>query len=322
MTGRIHILLAAVLIAVSCTVEPMPETTDMIPLELCTSSADPVKGLAMLDKEAIKSQRFGLFAYTETGMSWLRNNEMVFSRSENGLDYWESEEAAYWPLGARLDIFAYAPYQDGLTVTSYENGIPVLTVTPSSDVREQVDFCIAAPQFGKAARDAVHVAFEHTLTRVRFYINVSEGTPSGKRYKLSELTLSGVAASNTIKYSAAAGQTFTWSEIAQTDPLEGAYTLTDDMLTDDYLILENSLTDEEGFDRYTYVNNPVEGGLYLLPQSMTVAAKVGLSVDVYTEIEDTWQKEATLSPIQISLPEGSEWKAGGTVSYTFTVTIP
>ena len=340
------IFIVAMLCIVSCTEEsdvfvPVPDTS--APIEFI-STDNPTKGLDEINYDRIKNDdcKFGLFAFwnqegkrfsNENGKSslYLENRNMEYIDSEGKKNRWRCSPAAYWPFHTWLNFFAYAPYQSTETQhpfvlfpsEDYVCGMPRLRFTPPQNVTFQPDFCVSVPCLDVSAADgSVLMAFHHTLTRVRFYINLKGYKAPEYKYCITDLTIKGVASSNILTYKEDKEKPYEWDTIEASAPKTGTYHLSsaESQLTSTPLIFTNELGSEvTGLDRYTYANELVNGRLYLLPQKLTSEAKIEVVISVFKT--GSSELVSMLPPFELALPASTEWEEQKTVSYLMTINI-
>ena len=340
------IFIVAMLCIVSCTEEsdvfvPVPDTS--APIEFI-STDNPTKGLDEINYDRIKNDdcKFGLFAFwneegkrfsNENGKSslYLENRNMEYIDSEGKKNRWRCSPAAYWPFHTWLNFFAYAPYQSAETQhpfvlfpsEDYVGGMPRLRFTPPQHVTFQPDFCVSVPCLDVSAADgSVLMAFHHTLTRVRFYINLKGYKAPEYKYCITDLTIKGVASSNILTYKEDKVKPYEWDAIEASAPKTGTYHLSsaESQLTSAPLIFTNELGSEvTGLDRYTYANELVNGRLYLLPQKLTSEAKIEVVISVFKN--GSSELVSMLPPFELALPAATEWEEQKTVSYLMTINI-
>lgn len=339
----------AALLFISCGKEPGPElsrSATLQPIDFTVGAVQESKGTGEINTSSIKTQHFGVFAYrndlgdsfcstTSLPESYLENTDVQFDRNEGGVDYWKCSPAAYWPLASCLSFFAYAPYQANVTQEAgapapmvlfpsedYTGGMPRLRFTPAADVSEQVDFCVASPLLDwSAAKGNVSMVFEHALTRVRFYMNIDGAGQAGYQYRVTSLAIRGLVSTNVLTYSASGGKSFVWDEAAGTAMSDGEYTLSASMLTEDPVKFISDLTTETGTDRYTHLNSPSEGHMFLLPQTLGPAVEVDVEVSLYAP-DGTGYVFYSVLPVKTFVIPSDTWDAGETVSYMITFELP
>ena len=347
-------IIAASLCFVSCNKQEdisVPQTDGSAPIVL-TSYDMQSKGLDDLNYESIKTARFGLFAYWNMkgerfdGIDnpfnlYLDNSDVQYVESEGSINYWKCSPSAYWPFNSWLNFFAYAPYQSKVRKDTgdktdptvqfpsedYVKGMPRLRYTVPENVTWQPDFCVAAPVFDRSASDGnIHIEFFHTLTRVRFYVNLSGEKPDNYEYFISDLTIKGVVGSNILTYSDNPEKPYIWDRINPENPKTASYNLSPSgeylQLTTLPLKFENLLDPSvTGLDRYSYVNEMANGRLYLLPQEITEEATVEVSLAIYKNIAGSLSLVTILPPYEFHLPVNVPWKDAKTVSYLMTLDI-
>lgn len=340
------IFTVAMLCIVSCKKEihtfvPVPDTSS--PIEFI-STDNPTKGLDEINYDRIKDDKykFGLYAFwneegkrfsneNDKSSLYLENRNMEYIDSEGKKNRWRCSPAAYWPFHTWLNFFAYAPYQSAETQhpfvlfpsEDYVGGMPRLRFTPPQNVTFQPDFCVSVPCLDVSAADgSVLMAFHHTLTRVRFYINLKGYKAPEYKYCITDLTIKGVASSNILTYKEDKEKPYEWDTIEASAPKTGTYHLSsaESQLTSAPLIFTNELGSEvTGLDRYTYANELVNGRLYLLPQKLTSEAKIEVVISVFKN--ETSELISMLPPFELALPAATEWEEQKTVSYLMTINI-
>lgn len=300
------------------------------------------KGAGEITAASLRSKSFGLFAWwcaedsyfsgISSGSLYLDNMEMSYVETTLSGDRWECSEESYWPLGCKLSFFAYAPYLDCdgpvLTLPNGESG-PLLrgTFGQLTAVEDQVDLCVAAPVYDRTSSQGdIPMVFNHALTKVMFYINVS-GIPDEETdfvYRVESLTLNNVVGENVFTYGNAT-KGFRWNDLPRTDVSSrtASYTLTraGGHLVDTPLTHVDDLTTEEGLGRYLCVNGTSDGYLYMLPQPMTGSSTVTVTIWGYSVDGGVLTHETSLSPFTLTLPEETVWGAGDCVAYSATIDI-
>ena len=347
-------IIAAFLCFMSCSKEqgvsaPVPDSSSPIVL----ASTDVLtKGLDELNYERIREKHFGIFAYwNEEGETfdeinnpvnpYLVNSDVEYVESVGHTNYWKCSPAAYWPFHCWLNFFAYAPYQAKVRKDSgdtenptvlfpsedYVKGMPRLRFTVPENVTWQPDFCVATPRFDCSSADGnIHMEFFHTLSRIRFYINLTGDKPTEYEYRISELTIKGIAGSNILTYSDNPARPYVWDKIKPEDPKSAVYHLSSSgeslHLTTLPLKFDNLLGPEvEGLDRYSYVNELANGRLYLLPQDITAEARIEVGLSIFRNVDGKTSLVTLLPPYELSLPTNVAWQPAKTISYLMTLDI-
>lgn len=335
---------AVLLAALACSCDKRSE--DTTPREICVlsqgSGAAPTKGSGELTTESLRSRSFGLFGYyrdagdffegVDEAYRLVDNATMSFVETTAGGDRWVCDPTVYWPLGCTMTFFAYAPHLDSagdiLTLPNADGHLMLRgTYAVPSDPKEQPDFCLSAPVLDwKVSQGDVPVAFQHTLTRVRFYFNLKGLPYEGDYhvYRVKELTIEGLVGTNKFTFGGTNG--WSWDDLPRnamglrTD----AYSMSIEDGTLDAVDLPYSWdrASESGLARYECVNLSEDAALYLLPQPLTSAASVSLQLAAYmddgtgTWVEDT---RAAIDPMTVSVPEATVWRSGDTVCYSASI---
>lgn len=342
---RILVMVLTLCVVDSCSKEPFSRVKcdRTRPLGVTAWMDEGVtKGAGEITTASLRSRGFGLFAWwchedtyfsgITGGSLYLDNMEMSFIESTLSGDRWECSTESYWPLGCKLSFFAYAPYLDCtgpvLTLPNGSSGpMPRGTFEQLSAPEEQIDLCIAAPVYDRlSSQGDVPMVFNHALTKVMFYFNIS-GIPDEEDdfvYRVESLTLNNVVGENDFTYGNAS-KGFRWNDLPRTDlsSRTASYTLTRAAgnLVDLPLIHVDDLTSETGLDRYVCVNDLPEGFLYLLPQPMTGGSTVTVTIWGYSVEAGNLVHRTSLSPFTLTLPEETVWDAGDRVAYSATLDI-
>lgn len=314
---------------------------ERVPIELVTSPSG-TKGLGNVTTESLRSDTFGVFGfYRDAGDVFdgvdvphrlLDNARMGFIETKSGGDRWRVDPVVYWPLGCSMTFFAYAPYMSHtgpvLTLPN-DDGNPMLrgTFSVPSDPKAQPDFCLSAPVMDwTVSQGDVPVEFEHTLTRVKFYFNLTGSPYEGdyRVYRVKSLSLDGVVGTNKFTYGGTNG--WSWDDLPRNNMAlrTASYdlSLAEGTLNGVDLPYEWDRSAQSGLAKYECVNEDPDGVLYLLPQPVTTAASVTVQVAAYMDdgtgnwVEDT---RAEIDPLTVPLPEATVWHAGETVCYSATI---
>ena len=300
------------------------------------------KGGTPVTDASLRTSHMGLYAYwTPTGdyfsggdptYLYLKNREVIYSNTEGGIDYWVCTPTAYWPLGANLTFFGYAPYMANHTeVLDFPlagSGMPRGHFRQRTAVDNQMDLCLSAPVYD-TPRDieTVDLSLSHALTKVLFYFNLSSGKydGGGTAFMIKSMTLSEVVGENTFTFGGSTG--YTWDNLPRSDlsSRTASYTLSiaDGTLSYTPLPYAEDRESETGLDKFECVNGEDAGVLYLLPQPMTGISKVTVVVSAYNwnAVDSEWieDENGQMDPIEIYLPEMTVWKKGKTVAYSASV---
>ena len=343
--AAVPLLIVACGLVLSCAKTPVLLEADIersIEVFSVMDGVSATKGAGEITTASLRSRSFGLFAWwtssstyfsgISVGSLYLDNMEMDFVESTISGDRWTCSTPTFWPIGCNLTFFAYAPYLDcDGAMLSLPNGesslLPRGTFTQDTDVREQVDLCLAAPVYDRSSSAGdVPMAFTHALSKVLFYVNI-EGTPDEEEdfvYRVESLSVNDVVGSNTFTYGNS-NVGYRWDDIPRSDlaSRDTDYFLTraNGELVDDILIHVDDLTSETSLDRYVCVNGTSDGYLYLLPQPMTGASTVEMVIYGYSVEGGNLVHKTTLDPFVLRLPEETVWSQGSVVAYAATLDI-
>lgn len=331
---------------------PVPDMS--APIEWTVTTEVQAKGLDYMDNSdrGILSQRFGVFGYWNNPDSpvndpynmvysspFIKNSEMEYTVLEGGTYSWSCKPKAYWPYQGSATFFAYAPYQKNMQpyedsngnnvepmlrfpAADYESGLLRASFSPSTRVTNQADFCIACPQFDKTKENGpINLLFKHTLTRLRFYVNIKGTKEANSEYLVSDFTLSGIMGTNTFTYQNNADMPFKWDEATDATKYKGSYQLTHSgsQLTSSWVKFKSESAGDPSIDDYTFINELDNGRLYLLPQTLTENAKVEFSISIYKSSGENYVLSSVLPPTTIFLPTTTSWEVGKTISYLITL---
>ena len=338
--------LALVCLAVwSCSVSPVGEdvalprpSEERISWASLMSDGPSTKGALAIDATGIRTGGIGILSYwTPQGRMfegagdqyvYLLNRLVEYDETVSDIDYWTCNPAAYWPLASTLTFFAYAPYMDAdpcFTMPLSYSGMPRGRFTQKSSASDQVDLCLAAPSYDRSSHTgAVPLSFTHALTKVLVYVNIEGRRGDGLSYRVSSLSLNNLVGSNAFTYGSGL-YGYTWDELPRSSAALRNTSYTETLaageLSASALPHVDDLTTETGLDRFLCVNGAVEGQLLLLPQPMTTAATLSVTLTSYTVSGDVWTPVETSSPVVVRLPESTVWEAGRQVAYSLTVDV-
>jgi uncharacterized protein (TIGR02145 family) len=91
--------------------------------------------------------------------------------------FYDNNGKAYYPKGAKCNIFSYFPYQEeGVKSKSYEMAVSVKTDQSADDDYNESDFRTAEVSNVEADESPVDLTYEHRFSRVNFKINVTDDT--------------------------------------------------------------------------------------------------------------------------------------------------
>ena len=334
---------------------PVPDMS--APIEFSEQIAEPqTKGLDPITDPVygIYQQHFGIYSWwnpieevfdelNNPANIYQSNNDVQFVENiSSSIRKWKCNPTAYWPFACNLSFFAYAPYQhtepymvgDELMQpelvfpsNDYTQGMPRATYTPRTRVRNQVDFCLAPPVFDREpSNEPIHFAFQHALTRILLYVNVVGTRLPYTQYRITDAIISNVVGTNTFTYvdnsSDPSIPPFVWDPVTSSTPHDGEYhlTYTNTELNSSWVKFVSDLTTETGTDRYTWINAPDPGRLYLLPQELSDAT-LELAISTYRESGGSYTLSSILPPFRMTIPTAQSWEAGKAVAYLVTLDL-
>lgn len=349
ITGhRLCYMFITLLSAVACRKEdiaynPVPDTSAPISFSTFIVSS---KGLDPIENASLPAKGFGVYAY------WVPAGESIGDSYKDNLyinnvkaikdgDLWKCSPTCYWPVANDACFFAYAPYMENPsagsedpTATSLtfpldsfsEDGMPKGTFTQTTNVTNQVDLCLAAPQLNlNSSSGSVPIKLDHALSNLKFYIRIKGTKKDGTEYKVEEMQISGLIGSNSFSFlrsPAENGKAFAWDAPGESTSYDASYLLKDSG-TPSHISTGSWIkysTEAATTDNSTLINDLNNGRLYLLPQTLTSNAKLTLTLALYKQASgsSTFTKLSSLQPFTIDLPS-MEWKPAQTVSYYLTL---
>lgn len=264
----------------------------------------------------------------------------------------------YWPLDGTLSFFCYAPYRDGTDadivpegpvtnagiisrLPGYLPGSPLIRVTPSTSVSDQVDF-LAAPAILNLSRADASGTFpldfsQHRMTQVEFWFaykgtlqNDPSQTQTFEQARVSSIEIRNVVGSKYCYFSEAPDRTMgcAWSEnVSPADPADGSAALPQttyrlvsatggELKTGLYASLEDI---EEG-GVYRFINDTPTGHLFLLPQTLPADAQLVINYAILNLYAGTRVSEVvTLNLADCAV---KAWPEGKVVRYMITLALP
>ena len=322
---------------------PVMDTSAPISFTTDTFSS---KGVDPIDENTLPIQNFGVYGYwvpssDDFGSAHKDNLYINNIKAVKGEDsIWRGETVCYWPVMQNVCFFAYAPYfksdlaeaasPDAFNFqfpleTFSDEGMPRGTFTQSGNVVSQVDLCLGKPQVLNASIGAVPIQLEHALCNLKFYIRINGAQKEGTEYKVEELQINGLLASNSFSFrrNPAEGEMpFVWDTPAGDASYSASCQLTNysspsHISSGSYIKYSSG---EATASNSTLINDQINGQLYLLPQMLTENANLIITLAMYKKnnASDTYSKISSIHPITVSL-SGKEWKPGQTVSYYLTM---
>lgn len=313
--------------------------------QLRTKGQDP-----LVSREALAAKDFSVSAwYCPEGTSFKQPGTPVAYFSDQRFGYmdplWQgvsrsgatlSAQPVYWPLDGTLSFFCFAPYEGGAvikgpvtdpavaaTLPGYLPGSPLLEVTPSTNVADQVDVLCAPPILDRSRLEddgKLQLDFStHRMTRVEFwfaYKGELQSDPSITQ-TFEQVRVTGIEIKDVVgsKYLYYTEDNCRWSgDLSKADYLLSG---TDNSLRTG---LSASLEDIEEGGSYFCVNDVPAGRLYLLPQSLPADATLMIHyaiVNLYagTRLTETVSWKLTAGTV-------TEWPEGKVVRYLITLDLP
>lgn len=344
--SRFIAVLLAVAAAVSCDKEqavvPVEDGKDLIGFSVDCRDAVSTKGTAQVTLAGLRTRGFGVSAWwrkdgeffgsVDDDHLYFLNHAVSFLSNAGTSDDWVMNPAEYWPLGSSLSFFAYAPYFDSSDPTlvfpapdtqSMPRGRFTQKVSPSA----QVDFCLAAPSLDRKADGGnVPVTFNHALTKVLLYVNVT-GVPAdvpNLKYRLESVRWNGLVGVNSFTFGGSTNG-FRWDPLPRGDVSKRTASYVETMaageLSDQALPAIGYHDHPATLDKYLLVNGSEKGVLYMLPQPVTSAGSVEFNLKGYTVSGGTWTPYESREPISVKLPVETVWEPGKVVAYTVTLDV-
>ena len=225
-------------------------------------------------------------------LAWAYQDEWSDTQEPNYIDnakatadgtYYGFNPPYFWPGDAyKMAFFAYAPYDEDETIFSKKEGIPTLTYSVPTDIKEQKDLlaCWRKDVDGNK-RDTVKLSFSHLCTAVKF--KVGEGLENA----ITSISIKNVYGSGT--YSVADAK---WTTNGKADD---TYTL--------------AIEDSENTPQDTELTEG-ENTFMMIPQTLPQDA----------EIEVTFMEDGQEQTLTASISDKKEWEKGHTVIYTISRT--
>ena len=261
--------------------------TDSIAAPAAPDTARIATRGALVTTTTAFEEQYGSFGV----LAWAYQGEWSDTQEPNYIDnakatadgtYYGFNPPYFWPGDAyKMAFFAYAPYDEDGTIFSKKEGIPTLTYSVPTDIKEQKDLlaCWRKDVDGNK-RDTVKLSFSHLCTAVKF--KVGEGLENA----ITSISIKNVHGSGI--YSVADGK---WTPTGEAN---GTYTLTID-----------SKNTSEGTELTTG-----ENVFMMIPQTLPDSAEIEV---IFTE---NGQKQT----LTASISDKKEWEKGHTIIYTISRT--
>ena len=251
-----------------------------------------------LNTEGLQKAGFEIYAYN-TGTSDMGDNVTLPASAwiSGSASYAESKWSVtggpyYWPIGEKLQFFAYSP-QAGVGYTKPSGaGYPKFTYTVGSSATDQKDLVIASAEnkakATEGATSAVTLTFKHALTQV----NIEVTKVDGYTYDISNVEVSGVKGSGTFTYTGI--NTGTWAA-GTDDDVTYTYTLGDFTDNTTAVVAANALM--------------------LIPQEIATAQ---ISISYTVKKGDSKLAENNK---KVGLPTTTPWSFGKKILYKLTLPV-
>lgn len=323
-----YLLLAAVLTAgialsSSCTKEvrgsgvtPGGNRATGRPIAFCVNNSTPAtRGLDPLDNDRLLNFRVwagyaqSVFGEDSRVDDWIAGDKV--SKQDDGS--FSAENVYYWPIMGTLTFFACAPASAVTAAAAPGTGSFCAPFAPEqTNVTNQVDFCVATPVVN-ATKDGgtVNFNFSHTLCYVTFAARYTDTdgilARTGFKVKVDEIQLMGVKGSRDIVVLPQASDFFSWEDNADS-ATPATYSLSRSAARQH--LADVALT--ESYSDITYLN----GRLYLLPQELTDAAKLGVTFSLNNDTRTVSQFY-----FEKALPASPAWTAASKIKYNLTIDL-
>ncbi|MCR4825189.1 MAG: fimbrillin family protein [Bacteroidales bacterium] len=344
------VLIAAwTLAAVSCREVP---SVSRIPIEF--GLGPETKGAPQLvSLERLAAQDFSVSAwYTPeggvfgTGSARYVTNHRFGTMDEINYAVWQgitrsggkAADPVYYPLDGTLSYFCYAPYREDVgghsdihvedapesAVTArlphYLAGSPLICFTPRPVPGDQIDFIAAAPLIDiDRSSDAVPLDFTgHLTASVQFWFRYSGTLDPTEGVMVSRIVLRDVIGSEYLYFKEEDG-VFSPAWCSTVSPEDGgpemplsSYTLSAEASD---LIIDSPYLDPSAFK---YVNNTINGRLYLLPQTLPAEASLDITYVIKDKDSNVRLEENTVS---VPLAGTADWQQGKVVKYSIVIAV-
>lgn len=334
--------------------QPMPVASD-VPIEFSspqTKGSDELSTLARL-----ATQKFGVCAwYTPEGETFGGTGSVPYILNHRfgctdvpsyttwcGVTAGGAANPVYYPLDGTLSYFCYAPFRESVTdasdvyfipnpdpaittqLANYMPGSPLIRFTPTTSTASQIDFIVAPPVLDIHRGDgAVELDFtKHVTTKIEFWCKYA-GTldAESEGVVITRLVISNVISSEYLYYTENAGNIgLEWCSNISPDPDPEEETPTMPKASYTLSTINNSLiTSDAWLDVSTpkFVNETNNGIIYMLPQTLPLAASLDVTYQVRIKSTGAVLDENTVS---IPLAGTADWPLGKVVKYTITIGV-
>lgn len=249
------------------------------------------------------------------GSTYFSNVKATYNSSLGG---WTLNPTYYWPATGKLSFVAMSPSIDKATSYDATDGFKITEAwMQGNDETKIVDLMYSKEARNKAKADynaegeevsgdvntykGVDITFEHALSYITFNIKTAADYTTTTKFKLKNITLSGVYTTGTFVQN----NTDPWTE--DTSGEKGTYI---------------AYTNDSGlpFDYSAAVSAPSVAGkeIILLPQTLTAGQqKVTVDYQISTDNGTNWIDQTQIADITNATV--SAWEMGK--KYTYTITI-
>ena len=186
-------------------------------------------------------------------------------------------DVCYWPFSGKLSFFAYAPYISRTFLQAapdYVSGYPRLSYSPTANVTEQPDFCIADPVLDRhTTAEPIPLVFHHAMSQVLFSANYSGELPdvsSDLYIKVDSIRICNVIGTKTVSVSDGS-PCFEWQdddECPDADRVNYVIERSKNQQIKNEALPEVTDPVTDNYMELTTFNGVANGVMYLLPQSM------------------------------------------------------
>ena len=250
----------------------------------------------------------------------------------------KAADPAYYPLDGSLTFFSYAPYRSDVSgdsdveliyspassITSrmpgYLVGSPLVNFTPSATPSTQIDFVAAAPVLDwRRMGGVVPLDFsEHLTTAVQFHARYSGNMNDDEGVVISRIIIRDVIGSEYLYFTQSGGSLgYAWS--SDISPEDGSSS----MPKASYVLEADKaeLIQEDAYlvkDASKYLNQQINGRLYLLPQVLPDEAQLEITYVIRNKVSGVNLDENVLV---YPLVGTADWPMGKTVKYDITIHV-
>ena len=240
-------------------------------------------------------------------------------------------DVCYWPFSGKLSFFAYAPYISSTFLqfaSDYVSGYPRMNYSPTTNVTDQPDFCIADPVLDRhMTTEPIPLVFHHSLSQILFSANYAGDLPaitstSSLYVKVDSIRICNVIGRKSVTMSNG-NPCFEWQDDAVCPEADRTSYLIDrskNQQLKDQALPKATDPISDNYMELTAVNGIANGVMYLLPQSMNYG-EIFLNVYYgYYEMIGTTETLRASANTSCPLPE-VEWLPTRAYRYKFTINL-